>query len=98
MSELRSSMTAAMGGLILLWSVGSPSAADEPPRVLGYERVYASANSDRVAAGQLLLGELNCTSCHTANEAASMRIQRKVAPVLDTVASRVKPDYLRRFL
>ncbi len=75
-------------------------AADVPPKVLGYERVYVSADSNQIAAGQLLLGELSCTSCHTlaVPAAVSTQIHRKPAPVLDTVASRVKLEYLQRFL
>jgi len=73
-------------------------AADAPPRVLGFERAYADSENDAVAAGQLLLGELNCTSCHQADDALANVVQRKPAPVLDTVGSRVHPQYLLRFL
>ena len=48
--------------------------------------------------GNLLLGELNCTSCHQADASLATVIQRKPAPVLDTVGSRVKPQYLLKFL
>jgi cytochrome c2 len=75
------------------WSV----AADVPPRVIGFERFYAT-EGDAVAAGQLLLGELNCTSCHEADASLANLIQKKQAPVLDTVGSRVKPQYLLKFL
>ena len=73
-------------------------AADAHPRVIGWERFYAAAGTDNVAAGQLLLGELNCTSCHQADAALASYIQRKQAPVLDSVTSRVKPQYLLKFL
>ncbi|HMC10210.1 MAG TPA: PA14 domain-containing protein, partial [Pirellulaceae bacterium] len=73
-------------------------AEDAPPRVLGFERMYAAAEGDTVAAGQLLLGELNCTSCHRADPSLATAIQRKPAPILDTVCSRVKPQYLLKFL
>ena len=60
-----------------------------PPRVLGFERVYASSDKDRpAAAGQLLLGELNCTSCHHTEPALAEFIHRKPAPILDTVGQR----------
>jgi cytochrome c2 len=71
--------------------------ADVPPRVIGFERFYA-AGGDDVAAGNLLLGELNCTSCHQTNAARPPFIQNKQAPVLDSVGSRVKPEYLLQFL
>ena len=80
--------------------LGSPvisSGVDAPPRVIGFERFYA-ADGDAVDAGQLLLGELNCTSCHAADASLAGRVEKKQAPVLDTVTSRVQPQYLRRFL
>src|SRR5262245_61271372 len=73
-------------------------AADVPPRVIGFERFYSAAGSDAVAAGNLLLGELNCTSCHQADAGRTPYIQKKQAPVLDSVCSRVKPQYLLKFL
>jgi len=75
-------------GFVWLWTVcmaaWSP-AADVPPRVLGFDRAYAAPEAKRVVAGQLLLGELNCTSCHAASEAAAQQIQRKTAPVLEYI-------------
>jgi mono/diheme cytochrome c family protein len=80
-------------------ATAAPNArSDDVPRVIGFERMYATAGSDDVAAGQLLLGELNCTSCHAADSALATAIQRKPAPVLDTVGSRVRPQYLLKFL
>lgn len=73
-------------------------AADAHPRIAGFERFYSAADADAVASGQLLLGELNCTSCHHADAALAGYIERKRAPVLDTVGSRVKPQYLLKFL
>lgn len=82
---------------LLAFSTATGSAADSPPRVIGYERVYASGG-DAVAAGQLLLGELNCTSCHTADATLAAHVQKKQAPVLDSVGGRVRPQYLLKFL
>src|SRR5262249_32830450 len=76
---------------------GYLSAADVPPKVLGFERVETALESDSLTTGRLLLGELNCTSCHQA-DAAATGIHRKPAPVLDSVCSRVKPEYLLKFL
>jgi cytochrome c5 len=47
--------------------------------------------------GPLLLGELSCTACHTA-EGAAERLFVKEAPRLGDVGARVTPDYLRAFL
>src|SRR5262245_34472526 len=75
------------------------SAADFSPPVIGFERFYAAAGEeDAVIAGQLLLGELNCTSCHQADASLADLIQKKQAPVLDSVGTRVKPQYLLKFL
>ncbi|HZN32643.1 MAG TPA: PA14 domain-containing protein [Pirellulaceae bacterium] len=73
-------------------------ASNAPPRVIGFERFYAPAGSDAEAAGNLLLGELNCTSCHQTDTGRTPYIHKKQAPVLDSVCSRVKPQYLLKFL
>lgn len=75
----------------------SAFAADVPPRVIPFERFHA-ADKDQIAAGNLLLGELNCTSCHAAEASLAAHIQKKQAPVLDTVGNRVRPRYLLKFL
>jgi len=46
----------------------------------------------------LLLGELNCVSCHKADAVQEALLLRKQAPILDGVAGRVRPGYLRKFL
>ena len=78
--------------------VTSLPAADVAPRVVPFERFYAGEKSDLVAAGQLLLGELNCTSCHQGGAALEVFVVKKPAPILDTVGSRVRPQYLLKFL
>ncbi len=60
----------------------------------GFERFYADAKADAVKGGQLLLGELNCTSCH----ATDTPILRKQAPILDAVAGRARIGHIRKFL
>ena len=73
-------------------------AVDAHPRVIGFERFHSGEKGDAAAGGQLLLGELNCTSCHQADKSLETYIQKKQAPVLDTVGSRVRPNYLLKFL
>src|SRR5437764_644106 len=58
------------------------------PIVPGFERF-----PDNPAGGQLLLGELNCVSCHAADGNG-----KKQAPVLDTVGARARVSYLKKFL
>ncbi len=62
-----------------------------PPVVAGFERF----GKTDAAAGQLLLGELNCVSCHRPPEASALA---KQAPVLDAVGSRIRPGYFKTFL
>jgi len=84
--------------LVTALAVSATFAEDVPPRVLGYERIYAGAKNGDATAGQLLLGELNCTSCHQLGAPLATQIERKPAPVLDSLCSRVKPEYLLKFL
>jgi mono/diheme cytochrome c family protein len=65
------------------------------PLVAGFERFYSGPKASKVQGGQLLLTELNCVSCH---QPADPLLTRKQAPVLDTVAERVRLGYLRKFL
>jgi mono/diheme cytochrome c family protein len=67
---------------------------DTHPIVPGFERFYTDAKADASKGGQLLLGELNCVSCHTTDTS----MLRKQAPILDYVASRARVGYLRKFL
>jgi len=71
-----------------------PAAASAHPIVPGFERFFTGDKVDLAAGGQLLLGELNCTSCHQ----PSGEVVKKQAPVLDNVGSRVKLSHLRSFL
>lgn len=62
------------------------------PIVPGFERFHGGPDADPAAGGRLLLGELNCVSCHTADAA------KKQAPVLDAVGTRVRVSHLRKYL
>lgn len=68
------------------------------PAVAGFQRFYVGGESHLAAGGRLLIGELNCTACHAADDSLAAWLAPKPAPVLDSVATRVKPEYLRRFL
>ena len=69
------------------------SAADmTPPRVPGFERFYTAPLMtldeevipvDPVTGGRLLLGELNCLSCHSASNEIKSVVSMKQAPILD---------------
>jgi len=63
------------------------------PYVAGFERFHSGPESDPAAGGRLLLGELNCTSCHTADGH-----DNKQAPVLDAIGTRARVSHLRKYL
>jgi len=84
---------------ILLASSSLADAADgSHPVVPGFERLFAADGTDAVRGGRLLLGELNCTSCHRADQALDGYVLPKRAPLLDGVGARVQPKYLRLLL
>ena len=53
---------------------------------------------DPALEGRVLLGELNCLSCHSPSEELKPFVSPKQAPNLDDVGSRVKVDWLRDYL
>lgn len=79
-------------------TAGSLLAAESAyPKVPAFERFHAGGEEPQLG-GQLLLGELSCTSCHQAEAKAATLFHAKQAPVLDNVGSRVRPEYIRDFL
>jgi mono/diheme cytochrome c family protein len=78
----------------MLFATSATVFADQPI-IPAFERLHDNAKFGEAAAGRLLLGELNCTSCHAADGAL---VDNKQAPVLTAVGSRVKPDYLKKFI
>jgi len=98
----RSRLRLACWTLALAAGARSDGAAPDPaatrPIVAGFERFGQDPKVGPVLAGQLLLGELNCTSCHRAEAAAAAYVDRKQAPILDGVGARVRPGHLRAFL
>jgi cbb3-type cytochrome oxidase cytochrome c subunit len=75
-----------------------PPPPDPIPAIPGFARFYSGPGADAVKGGQLLLGELSCTSCHRPDAAQEAFLLRRQAPVLDGVGARVKRAYLRKFL
>ncbi len=66
------------------------------PVVPGYSILRGSGKVDAALQAELLLGELNCVSCHAA--AAGSRISAKGAPDLSAVGARATPQYFRALL
>jgi mono/diheme cytochrome c family protein len=67
------------------------------PVVAGFERFFTSGTADAARGGQLLLSELNCTSCHKPEGALGVAAP-KTAPILTGITGRVKANFLRKFL
>ena len=88
----------AASGLAMFFATTGYGSENAHPIVPGFERFHAVADGDPVAGGQLLVGELNCTSCHQAEGTLAKWISPRAAPSLDDVANRIKTSYLRRFL
>lgn len=74
------------------------AASPEHPVVPGFDRIYSAPNADAVEGGQLLLTELNCVSCHKADDATAELLRPKQAPVLDNVGARVEVKWLQSYL
>ena len=80
------------------------------PRVPGFERFYSGSVErpvgdddepimlDPVNGGRILLSELNCLSCHVADETTKKLLTPKQAPILDGIGSRVKVEWIRSYL
>jgi len=88
---------------------GQTILAESPaqPRVPGFERFYAAAPDpddedapklDPVTGGRLLLGELNCLSCHAASGELKGVVSTKQAPILDEIGSRARVAWIREFI
>lgn len=75
--------------------LASAALAQDHPVVPGFERFGAA---DPVDGGRLLLGELNCISCHQAEAPASAHLALKKAPILTEAGSRLAVDWVRAFV
>lgn len=67
-----------------------------PPIVPAFERFgrEAVAPAERVEAGLLLLGELGCVNCHTADTEQATHLMPKQGPSLDKVGERLSREWL----
>ena len=67
-------------------------------RVPGFERFHSDTPADSDAGGRLLLGELNCTSCHAVNEPGQYHLLPRQAPILDQIGQRARPEHLLQYI
>lgn len=93
------------GMWLLAVALASPVYGQQPaksksshPVVAGFERFFAAAKADASEGGWLLLSELNCLSCHRPQDEKALNVSLRKAPILDGVASRVKPGFMKKFL
>ncbi len=81
---------------------GAQSADVTAPVVAGYEQLRRSGLADEQTMGEVLLGELNCLSCHAVSDPArngiADRISTKTAPNLSEIGQRVTPGWLASFI
>ena len=70
-------------------------AAPDHVVVPAYER-FRDGPLSAVAAGRLLISELNCQSCH--GTVLSSALPQRQAPILTGVSDRVTPEFLKRFI
>jgi len=84
-----------------LLTATSPTSAAHPV-VPGVERLLngsaAATPEQQLAAGRVLLTELNCVSCHEISGEAAQQLKAKPAPVLDQVGGRVQREWLAKYL
>lgn len=73
------------------------SLAAESPIVLGYERIAQSAKAGSTDAARILLTELNCASCHAAENAGDAG-PAKGAPDLSQIGKRMTPQAIGQYL
>ncbi|MCA9040032.1 MAG: c-type cytochrome [Planctomycetaceae bacterium] len=89
----------AVISLVCLPLVSTLVSAAEPvaPLIPGYERFLEAENRQSEQAGRILLGELNCLSCHKAQQEGLTSFTKK-APILTGVGDRIRPEFLREYL
>ncbi|GIT31186.1 MAG: hypothetical protein Ct9H300mP1_32320 [Planctomycetaceae bacterium] len=78
-----------------LWIAAAVAAPPTSPFVAGFERFARRGDLDRAETGQLLLGELGCTSCHAPGTTGP---HSKRGPRLEGAGRRLQTKWLSRFL
>lgn len=84
--------------LASLFSVKPIVASDPVPAVVpAFARALPELDQD-ARGGLLLLGELNCVACHKLDGAEELGVVAKAAPILTHAGSRIRPEYIKKFL
>lgn len=74
---------------------GAALPAIAAPQVPSYERFHADPKADRAELGRLLIGELNCLSCHDTHDHVKREVLSRRAPNLEGVGTRLRPEWYR---
>ncbi len=77
---------------------GTVQAQATSPVVPGYEHLRLAGATSEAALGEILLGELNCLSCHAATPPVAERIPTRTAPAIDRIAERATGRWLIDYL
>ncbi|MDA1276051.1 MAG: PA14 domain-containing protein [Verrucomicrobia bacterium] len=75
-----------------------PADSAQAPIVAGFDRLASSNRESTEQLGELLIGELNCLSCHAASAEVQDRVWTKQAPDLSEAGKRLTPQFIRAFL
>ena len=68
------------------------------PVIPGHSRLKADDRSTPVMRGELLLSELGCIQCHTANAEVRERLATPTAPDLTGIGARTTPQWIANYL
>ncbi len=77
--------------LLPLWVVAQPV-------VPGFDRFPNDTPAAQIAGGEVLINELNCIACHTADKEQRQRFESYSAPVLFTAHNPAPAGWLKRWL
>ena len=72
-----------------------PLLAVAQPVVPGFDRFPHQTPTELVAAGEVLINELNCIGCHAADKSQSHLFETRAAPVLFTTHNSASASWLR---
>ncbi len=85
-------------GIITPFANAQILAPPKAPVVAGHQFLLQAKSTTPAQRGELLLGELNCMSCHSAPKAVRDRIPTKAAPDLSNAGARLTPQYIRQLI
>jgi cytochrome c2 len=85
--------------VLALGMLGSPLASQaQNPQGDMLQTMLGYSVGGGVDAGELLIGELNCTACHQADDSILQRLSSKQGPVLGFKGIQMTPQFIRNLL